>query len=317
MKQIKVKYQGYTDTVVGNRRKSGRKSFFHFMEETIVSLRKAGQERTGETYLSALKSIRKFRENKDIPLWEFDSELMRDYEVYLKRSGLTKNTSSFYMRILRAVYNRMVEQGLAVQRYPFKYVYTGVDKTVKRAISIDEIRKIRELSSLSSSQEFAKDMFLFSFYMRGMSFVDMAYLEKNALRNGSVVYKRRKTGQRLVVKWETCMDEILKKYPCNGTKYLLPIITDDNRDERVQYLNTMHLVNRKLKEIAGILQFPFPLTMYVSRHSWASIAENKNIPIAVISEGMGHDSERTTQIYLASLENSVVDDANKLILDEL
>lgn len=113
------------------------------------------------------------------------------------------------------------------------------------------------------------------------------------------------------------MQDILDKYPINETEYLLPIITKHDDDYRKQYDNELHRVNHLLKKIGKQLDLPIPLTMYVGRHSWASIAKSRNVPISVISEGMGHDSESTTQIYLASLDTTVVDKANKKILDLL
>ena len=248
---------------------------------------------------------------------EIDSDLMKEYEAYLKSHGVAMNTVSFYNRILRAVYNRAVEKEMTVQRYPFKHVYTGIDKTVKRALPLKIIKRIKELDlPLKSSLDFTRDMFLFSFYTRGMSFIDMAYLKKKDLQNGILSYRRRKTGQQLFIKWEKSMQEIIDKYPANENSYLLPIIKTD-RNERLQYKNALRLVNNKLKEISVSIGLQSKLTMYVSRHSWASIAKSQNIPLSVISAGMGHDSENTTRIYLASLDNSMIDKANELILGKL
>lgn len=149
-----------------------------------------------------------------------------------------------------------------------------------------------------------------------MSFIDMAYLKKKDLQNGILSYRRRKTGQQLFIKWEKSMQEIIDKYPANENSYLLPIIKTD-RNERLQYKNALRLVNNKLKEISVSTGLQSKLTMYVSRHSWASIAKSQNIPLSVISAGMGHDSENTTRIYLASLDNSMIDKANELILGKL
>ena len=219
---------------------------------------------------------------------------------------------------IRDRYNRALEKELVEQRNPFRHVYTGVDKTVKRAIPLSAIKRMKNLDlSLQPNLEFARDMFLFSFYTRGMSFIDMAHLKKKDLQNGFLSYRRRKTGQRMVIRWEKCMQEIVDKYPINETEYLLPIITKWDEDYRKQYANELHRVNHLLKKIGKQLDLPIPLTMYVGRHSWASIAKSRNVPISVISEGMGHDSESTTQIYLASLDTTVVDKANKKILDLL
>ena len=289
-------------------------SLFTFMHGIIAQLKQLGKVRTSETYTATLNSFIAFREEQDVPLDGISSDMMLMYEAYLKTREVRMNTISFYMRNLRAVYNRAVEKGLTAQQYPFRHVYTGVDKTVKRAIPIKAIKALKELDlSMKPSLDFARDMFLFSFYTRGMSFVDMAYLKKTDLQNGILTYRRRKTGQELSIKWEKCMAEIIAKYPENKTDFFLPIITKQG-NERKQYDNALHLVNYHLKDLSEMLQFQRPLTMYVARHSWASAAKAKNVPLSVISEGMGHDSEATTQIYLASLETSVVDKANKMIL---
>lgn len=245
--------------------------------------------------------------------------MMMAYEAYLRNRGVSPNTSSFYMRNLRAVYNRAVEKGLVEQKFPFRHVYTGVEKTVKRAIPLKAVRRIKEMDLTSNpALDFARDMFLFSFYTRGMSFVDMAYLRKKDLNNGILSYRRRKTGQRLSVKWEKRMQEIADKYDTERSAYLLPVIRPESGvEERKQYINTAHNVNRALKAIGEQLELSIPLTMYVARHAWASIAKSKNIPLSVISEGMGHESETTTRIYLASLDTIAVDKANSLIINSL
>ena len=111
------------------------------------------------------------------------------------------------------------------------------------------------------------------------------------------------------------MQEIVERNSSSTSPFLISIIKDINGNARKQYHNTLTLINRSLKEIGRELGLPHPLTMYVARHSWASIARDKGIPLSVISEGMGHDSESTTQIYLASLETQFIDKANKKILN--
>ena len=302
------------DVITAFHRLTKEVSLFSFWHNVIAQLKQLGKVRTAETYTATLKSFMKFQSNQDVPLDGITSDMMLLYEAHLKAREVRMNTISFYMRIFRAVYNRAVEKGLTAQNYPFRHVYTGVDKTVKRAIPIKAIKEMKELDlAMNSALDFARDMFLFSFYTRGMSFVDMAYLKKTDIKNGILTYRRRKTGQELTIKWEKCMAEIIAKYPENKTDFLLPIIKEQG-NERRQYDNALHLVNYHLKELSKRLKLQRPLTMYVARHSWASAAKAKNVPLSVISEGMGHDSEATTQIYLASLETSVVDKANKMIL---
>lgn len=293
-------------------------SFNAYICQQIARLKRLGKIRTSETYTAAFRSFNGFMNDKEVLFNQISADLIAEYEAYLKGRGNSPNTISFYMRVLKAVYNRAVEDGLTGQRHPFKSVYTGVEKTLKRAISLNDLKRIKGLDlSLKPNLDFARDMFLFCFYTRGMSFIDMAYLRKKDLQNGILSYRRRKTGQQLFIKWERCMQEIVDKYPINETEYLLPIITKRNKDYRKQYTNELHRVNHLLKKIGKQLDLSIPLTMYVARHSWASAAKSKNVPISVISEGMGHDSEMTTQIYLASLDNSVVDKANFSILREL
>lgn len=287
-----------------------------FMNEIIQNLALVGKTRTSQTYTITLNSFMHFT-SKDIKLDEIDSQLMMKYEAHLKENHLTRNTTSFYMRILRAVYNRAVEQGLIEQTHPFRRVYTGVEKTVKRALTAENIRQIINLKlPPDSSMEFARNIFLFSFYTRGMSFIDIAYLRKSDLTNNILSYRRRKTNQQLYVRWEKCMQDIIDKYPENNTPYLLPIITSST-NERRQYESALRLINNNLKKLSRTIGVNTNITMYVARHSWASIAREKSIPLPIISEGMGHDSETTTKIYLTSLDSSIIDDANSIIINSI
>lgn len=306
------------DVVCRYRNPTSDMYFMAFMHMVITQMRNAGKERVCETYTSALNSFNRFRNEKDLLFGEVTQDVMTNYEMHLKGSGVKSNTSSFYMRNLRAVYNRAVESGLTVQQYPFKHVYTGIDKTSKRALAAEPVRLIKDFElDAGSVSEFARDMFMFSFYTRGMSFVDMCYLKKTDLNNGILTYRRKKTGQILSIRWERCMQEIVDRHSAPASSYLLPIIGPAAQDERRQYLNAAHLVNRHLKKIGQRLNLPAKLTMYVARHTWASIAKSKNIPLSVISEALGHDSEMTTRIYLTSLDTSALDKANRLVINEL
>ena len=222
------KRQRYTiyDIISTFQKQANEQSLFNFMQGVIAQLQQMGKQRTSETYRCTLKSFMQFREDKDVLLEDIDSDLMLMYEAYLRGRGLTKNSTSFYMRILRAVYNRAIEKDLTTNRNPFKHVYTGVDKTVKRAIPLKAIKQIKNLDlSLQPSLDFARDMFLFSFYTRGMSFIDMAYLKKKDLYNGILSYRRRKTGQQLFIRWEECMQKIVDKHDADYySPYLLPIL---------------------------------------------------------------------------------------------
>lgn len=294
-------------------------SFFYLMERQMKRLKQLNRERCYETYRSTYYSLKRFCKHNDLMLYELTEELLADYEAWLKNEGLTLNTISFYMRIVRAVYNVAVREGLIEPRQLFRRVYTGIGKTVKRAISLAKIKQIKHLKIAPeyTSLLFARDMFLFSFYLRGISFVDMAFLKKSDLKNGVLIYCRHKTGQQLCVKWEKCMQEIVDRYPSDpASPYLLPIIKQGAATERSQYKNGLTKINKQLKMLGRMVGINDGFTMYVARHSWANAARCHNVPISVISEGLGHDSESTTHIYLASLTYAV-DNANRILLKKL
>lgn len=288
----------------------------------IDELKRRGQMRSAETYRAALNSFSRFLSrdgSNDMMLDAITSQTMLSYEAYLKARGNMPNTTSFYMRILRAVYNHAVESDIIEDRHPFRKVFTGADKTVKRALPLAQLKKIRNLDlSQSPRDTLARDMFMMSFYLRGMSFIDMAFLRKSDLSGGYITYRRRKTGQQLRIRWTAEMQEILDRHRPNPTRYLLPIIMREDINQRNAYRNASERINRSLRKIAQLADIQIPLTLYCARHSWASAAQTKGIPLSVISEGMGHDSEATTRIYLASIDTaSAVDRANALILRSL
>lgn len=292
-------------------------SLFNFMQSVISQLKRMDKIRTSETYAATLSSFKQYRNGEDIMLDSITSDEMLLYEAYMTNRGICPNTTSFYMRILRAVYNRAVEKGFTEQRYPFRHVYTGVCKTMKRAISLNDIRRIKQLDlSLKPSMALARDVFLFGFYTRGMAFVDIAYLGKKDIQSGVIIYRRHKTGQQLHIKVEKCIQEIIDRYEDAESDYVFPIIKTAG-NEYGEYKNALRLVNGKLKDIGKMIGTSVKLTTYVGRHSWGSVARSNNIPISVISESMGHDNEQTTRIYLASLDASVIDEANAKILKEL
>lgn len=296
---------------------SGGNSMFDYLRRRSEQLAKTGRIRSSETMQSTLKSFMCFRGGIDLSFNRFDRNVVEQYETYMKGRRLSRNTSSFYMRNLRAAYNKAMYE---VRDFPsdlFRKVYTGVDKTAKRAISIEDLRKIKRLNIADRpALSFARDILFFSFYARGMSFVDIVMLRKKDLSEHYITYRRKKTGQRLSIEAVPEIKAIINKYK-SPTQYLLPLITREDGTERTQYKNQLVRINRNLKTIGKMAGLHIPLTTYVMRHTWASIAHRKGIALAVISEGLGHDNEMTTQIYLASIQASEVDKANRSILDEL
>lgn len=216
-----------SDEVIGEfQRLTKESSLFCYMGNVIVRLQRLNRIGTANNYRAALGGFRRFRNNEDVMLETIDHILIEEYQSYMKQQGLALNSISFYMRILRAVYNRAVGEGLVQDRKPFRTVFTGMEKTVKRAISVKDIRRIKELElSVRPSLEFARDVFMFLFYCRGMSFIDAAFLKKTDIRDGILSYRRHKTSQLLRVKVVSQISELIGKYSEEKSPYLLPIIT--------------------------------------------------------------------------------------------
>jgi len=292
-----------------NRDSTG--TVFRFIEHLIVNLRKQGRSKTAGNYENTLHSFSKFLSGGDVLFSQVDANLIKQYEVWMKGNGLRLNTVSFYMRILRAVYNKAVEHGLTTQNNPFRQVYTGIEKTSKRAVDEDTIKRLNRLPLSSPGLSLARDLFMFSVYTRGMAFVDMAHLKKSTLRDGYLTYYRHKTSQRLSVRIEPCIQRIIDRHTAEG-EYLLPILTGT-----VGYTSALRTQNSRLQRISKLLGLDTSLSTYVARHSWASLAKRSGVSLQVISEGMGHDNENTTRIYLASLDRSVIDETNAMILSKI
>lgn len=295
---------------------SAQSRFTEFVESVLQRLRERKKHRLVETYSCAKRSFMRFMNNQDILLADINQKLIEDYECYLKQAGLTLNSISFYMRILRAIYNRAVHQGLTKDCRPFEHAFTKMTKTSKRAIPLDIIQKLASATVKNPTERLARDLFLFSFYTRGMAFVDIAFLEIKNIHDGYLIYKRKKTGQELKVAWRKQMQDIVDKYPSFDGVHLLGLLDcKSDKSLRFQCHYKQCHINVALKRLAERLELGVHLTMYVARHSWATIAKEKNVPISVISDGMGHNSEKTTQIYLKSVDADVIDRNNDLLIE--
>lgn len=302
-------------TTAGTEPDRRRLTLFIYAGILIRAMEKSGRTRTSQNYTAAINSFMKFTNGSDIALCSMTPALMRAYESWNFSRGVMPNTSSFYMRILRAIYNKAARAGIVAGQQPFSHVYTGIGKTVKRALTINVVRKIRNLDLLRSpTLDYARDIFFLSFYLRGMSLVDMAFLRKSDLRNGVVSYCRRKTGRTLNIAWTDEMQAIVDKHGFGAGNYLLPIIRSLKSDPTRQYRCAGYNINRALNKIAVLIGLDTPLTLYVARHSWASIAYSHGISVPVITEALGHESEQTTRIYLSSLRASEIDKANSKII---
>lgn len=290
-----------------------------YMRTLIEQFKAANRYGTAANYTKVMKSVVQFSGSYRLRITTITEQWVTKYNIYLTKRGLVRNSISFYMRILRAVYNRAVRQHWAEPTSPFSDVYTGIDSTRKRAIDERLISEINQHKlPADSSLSLARDLFIFSYCTRGMAFVDMAYLRKANLQNSVLCYTRRKTGQLLSIRVETNIKRILDRYASADSPYLFPLLTSTEPSEAYkEYRKALNHYNRQLERLAVLIPRIGKLTSYTARHSWATAARNHNIPISVISAGLGHTSEQTTRIYLALMENSVIDEANRKIIGHL
>ena len=307
------------DDIVSEYRRYMREcTLFTFMNARIERLREYGQTGNSDHLLATLRSFSAFRSDEDVMIDSIDHDLIESYEAWLKLRGLKPNSVSFYLRTLRCAYRRAVSEMPIMDRNPFKGVFTGREQTLKRGLQIDTLKKLRKLRLPQGSPlAYARDTFLLSFYLRGMNFVDMAYLRQEHLVGGYVTYRRKKTDQLIRIKWLPEMQRIVNRYPKPPEPYLLPIFSHPGEDSTVDYHRIAAGINRSLKKIGEMLGVEIPLTMYVARHSWASVARQKGVSLSLISEGMGHTSEATTRIYLSTLDTTLIDHANSLVIKSI
>lgn len=307
--------------------KENNKKIAECAELAMEELSRRRAKSTIDNYQTALRSLLAYT-RKDICVEDIDTALMEGYQRWLQMRGVSRNTSSCYMRSLRALIHHINPE--TDYKETFKNVFTGNEKTEKRAITMEEIRRICE-SPLPTSPhrgrnkeprreralEMARDFFLFSFCALGMPFVDLAFLKQSQVKDGYIDYRRHKTGQRVKVKIEPLMQDIINRYAREDSPYLFPILTNQNPQGAMrEYERKRSKYNRLLRQYAKKTMLPH-LTSYVARHSWASIAYSNNVALPIISKAMGHTSTQTTLIYISEINDHKIEEANDRIIKPL
>lgn len=290
-----------------------------FMQQIIDEKNADKKFRTAETYRTTLQRWHDFIGISQPTIgWErITPQLMEAFAEYLQNRGVTKNTQSFYFRILRAVCNRAIREGILLPDGLFKEVYTGKAKTRKRAVALDDIRKIATARPDNESERLARDLFVFSFITRGMALIDIAHLKHANIVGDKLAYIRHKSGQPVSMEWMPEMRRIVDRYADPHRAFLFPLIKTDNAEGWEEYKRSSQTINYHLHKLGKRLDFPVTLTLYVARHSWATIAKSSGVPTAWISDAMGHSSEKMTQIYLDSIDAGRIDKANRDIISQL
>lgn len=296
------------------------KTVFMFLQEQVVNKELMMRHGTARTYSNAYRRFKAFRNDVDLTFDQLTPGMIEHFEAWFIHRRLKQNSIRCYLRTLNTMFSKALEEGLLRNRNLFSRVHLSYVPTAKRAIGEKEMRMIAKLQLREGSTlALARDIFVFSYYMRGMSFVDIAYLRKTDLRNGMWTYSRMKTNQSLTVEWEEAQQRIIDRYTSKtkDSRYLFPVIKQEDGTEYEQCQRMQLNINRALKKIGERIGLKIPLTTYVARHTWASVARNVNVPVSVISVGMGHRSIKTTEVYLDSVDISRVNEANRMLIKRI
>ena len=292
------------------------------LDDLLRDMQSQGRTGTQDSYLATYRSVFSFSGKRSITIEEvFTKDFLHRYQNYLLSKGCCYNTISSYMRVLRAIRNKAERRGLIqTEADLFDKLYTGSEPTRKRAISGDTILKMNDADLARHPHLIiSRDMFMLSFHLQGMSFIDLAHLRKADFKDGYITYRRRKTGSPVNIEVLPPAIEILNRYHStdNQSPYLLALIQEDGENKATPYRSLLRKYNRHLKALAEILEIKENLTSYVARHSWATAAYHIGVPTTIISEAMGHKTEEVTRVYLAAFSTETLAYANKMIWEAL
>lgn len=293
-----------------------------YMKSVIERLTADKKRPAVHTYNATLNSFTKFsggQGTEEMLVTDvFTAGKLKEYEAWLRSRNASWNTVSTYMRVLKAVYNRLVEaKRLTYDARLFDSVYTKVEAQSKRSLTEEQMNTLlrTDFEKLPEDVQNVLAYFLLMFLFRGMPFIDMAYLRKQDLKEHCITYCRHKTGKKMVVRIPHEATALFEK--CRNKKtdsgYLFPILDETTENEKKLYENyrqALRTFNRKLAKMAALLLPGTNISSYTARHTWATLAFYSGIPIGIISKALGHSSIKVTETYLKPFENEKVDAAN-------
>ena len=330
--QFKAEGKDYTlETLVQRVENPVRQmNFGDYMEHCIDVLKAENRYGYARNLDELRASILHFRKTLDFYFSDIDLRWLRGYELYLRGRGNKANTIGIRMRALRMLYNRAIADKVVKRdNYPFNdfKVSEFHEQTMKRAISKEDIKRIIDLDLRTVTTyhspylSLGRDLFLFSYLSCGINLTDMARMRYCDIFEGRLSYHRQKTGKLISFQLQPMALEIIDKYrkpDATPNDYVFPILDRRIHKTPIQIRDKVRkankATNKALKRIGEVLDIPIDLTTYVARHSYATVLKRSGVSTAIISESLGHSSEKVTQIYLDSFENSQIDEAMKNLL---
>lgn len=303
------------------------KTVEEFYLSLIEDLKQKGRIGNSYAYLNSYNTLRNFNKGKKLnyTFSHIDVSFCKRFEDWMRSKGNKDTTLSYQFRTLRATYNKAIEAKIvAREKNPFiEYKLSHFNtKTIKRALSKNDILKIinADCTSQSKLRQLTHDLFSFSYLCGGISFVDIANLTRQNIIEDRLIYQRQKTHRNINLLLSKEASTIIAKYSTyqQEAEYLFPIlhckrhITPMQKNNRVHKI--CHQVNTELRKFAQELGITAEVTTYVARHSFATILKKSGVNIGIISQALGHQDIKTTQIYLSKFDNEQVDDAMKNLL---
>lgn len=288
---------------------------YAYFEERIKEKRLAKKENTADMYRAATNWLKKYMKEKELLLGMVTQHFVGGFEAYLKIQNLKPNSVNAYLSNFRAMYNSAAREcKRKINENPFANVKIKPHETVKRALPHETMEKIAGLKLKDKPElELAADLSLFCFMACGMTFVDAVHLKAENIQGDEIIYNRQKTGVEIRIGLTQGMIVLLDKYKDDKNPYLFPVLKEKTVKHGT-YKALLRTQNGSLDEIRKLIGLETKLTTYNIRHTWATEALLNGVPVAVIVQALGHTSEKTTRIYLAKLDQTIMNNANKLII---